>query len=149
MWQGDALCFIHPLVCWCIIQVSKGNVTTLALLGSLERIILWQLSAEEWKQNRTKAAAKPAGDRHPQLQAMHHLPSSAEMFTCIGRSHSVSLGGYCCIIMTAVPNLLCAGFAALMTMSDKEWPAGHSLQKAIHAPPASAIICVQRFSALQ
>lgn len=41
-------------------QVSKGSTPTLTLLGQLERIILWQLAAEEWKQARAKAAAKAA-----------------------------------------------------------------------------------------
>lgn len=45
-----------------LLEVSKGAVTTLSLLSQLERIILWQLSAEEWKQSaKRKEAAKPAG----------------------------------------------------------------------------------------
>ena len=61
-------------------QVSKGTPTTLALLGELERIILWQLSAEEWKIHRQKAAAKPAG-RHQIMRVQ--TPSAFSSVDCL------------------------------------------------------------------
>ena len=64
-----------PVSMYCyVLQVSRGNTSTLAQLGTLERLLLWQLSLEECKMSPAEAASELMSACWPSHQLALGLP---------------------------------------------------------------------------